>query len=398
MANNVRKPLLATVLTYILVASGLDIINPALPALQRQFSVDVGAMAWLINANFIAFSVVSLAMGVAGDRYDKRRLVSWGLCLFIAGAVVSCVATSFTGLVAGRLLQGIGAAAPSVLSFVLLLEASPVDQHPRMTGLVAGTVAVATCVAPVVGSYLTLALGWRANFLLLVAIGFGALLATRRWLSASPGRADVALSPAAYAPLMGTPRWIALASVVGLIRANYLAFASFAAILYVGRLGVSPGAFGFYQGSLALVFALSSARSPWFVTRFGAARCVRFSMWAMAALSAGMLLYACVATPHAFIITLFFAAISLFVVFPNNLLYPQLLALLPEARGRAAALSNGFKLVFTAALVWSFGRFDATGFPAIAAVLCASYLIALAVYCVDSGADRRPAAQADPAT
>ncbi|MCD9008193.1 MFS transporter [Luteimonas sp. XNQY3] len=378
-----RKPLVATVLTYIAVASGLDIINPALPVIQRSFDVSVQAMTWLINSNFIAFCIVSMLMGVMGDRYDKRRLAIGGLALFVLGAIVSSLASSYTGLVVGRLLQGVGAAAPAVLSFVLLLEASSIKQHPRMTGMVAGTVAVATCIAPVVGSYITIWLGWRANFALLGLIGASAIILTRLWLPASPGRADVVLSYKAYTPLLLKRRWIALASVVGLVRANYLAFASYTAILYVGRLGVSPEHFGYYQGSLALVFALSSARSPWFIKKFGAERCARTGMWAMAALSMGMLLYAQLAKPEPLMITIFFAAISVFVVFPNNILYPQLLSLMPDARGRASALSNGFKLTFAAAIVWIFGRFDSTGFLAIAAALCVSYVVALVIFFVD---------------
>jgi len=376
------KRLFATVIVvYILVASGTYLFNPALPDLQRHFALSVQETSWVLNTNFAGFCIVTVVAGMLGDRIDKRALVVGGLALLMAGSVLALSASSFGMLLLGRFMQGVGAAFPSVLAFVLLLESSPSSMHTKLTGMIASTVSVATCLAPVGGSLIAGAWGWRANFGALLGVAACATCLAILFLPTSPGNVPRTESSSSYRPIVTSGQWWFLTIIVSLLRGNYLAFASFSSILFIGELGADVRAFGFYQAALALSFASFSAWSGRIVGALGTRRAVTISLAVMPVVSGLMLLYVmATAVPRAIVITLFMVAISAFVVCPINVLYPTSLSVVPEARSRASAASNVVKFCASGFLVWCFALPTGQKATCIAALLFASYLICLCVF------------------
>lgn len=370
--------LLTVAAIYILTASGLDIFNPALPEIQRTFGASVQAMSSLLNAYFIGFSVLSVAMGVIGDRYDKRAAILACLALFVAGSVLTLV-PDLRALTAGRFLQGIGASAPVVLALVLLLENAPAQRHAGLVGKVSAVVAIATCLAPVVGASATTLAGWRGSFALLLAIAVGVAGMVVRHVPASPGDPRVRLSLASYARLL-RPDWLPGATIVSLLRANYLAFLGFSAMYYVNELGVSLVAMGFHLGTLALTFSVASVLSPRIARRFGETACVRAGLVGPVVVAAALLAYVATSRVDPVVITGGMALVSALVVLPNNLLYPKVLSAVPDMRGRAAALVHAFKMIFSAGLVHAIALSYDRGLPWIVAILAAGYVASLLLF------------------
>ena len=376
------KRLFATVIVvYILVACGADLLNPALPDLQRHFALSVRETSWVLNTNFAGFCVATIVAGMLGDRIDKRTLIVGGLVLFVVGSLLALSAPSFGMLLLGRFMQGVGAAFPAVLGFVLLVESSPSSMHTELSGVLASTVSVAACLAPVGGSLIAGAWGWRANFGALLGVAACAICLASLFLPTSPGNVPRTESSSSYRPIVTSGQWWFLTTIVSLLRGNYLAFASFSSILFIGELGADVRAFGFYQGALAVTFALSSAGCGRIVGALGARRAVTISLAAMPVASGLMLLYVvATAVPRAIVVTLFMVAVSAFAVFPLNVLNTMSLSVVPEARSRASAASNVVKFCVTGVLVWCFALPTGQKATCIAALLFASYLICLCMF------------------
>ncbi len=169
-------------------------MNVAFPALERSFPGDPRAtLAWVITSYSIVFGSLLVIAGRTADRLGSRRVFFAGLGVFTAGSALCGLAPSVALLVAGRVIQGCGAAALLPASLSLLLAAFPAERRSQVVALWGGVGALAVATGPSLGAALITAGGWRWAFFVNVPIGVLAWLAGRRVLARSrPGAAGAA--------------------------------------------------------------------------------------------------------------------------------------------------------------------------------------------------------------
>src|ERR1700704_5167130 len=112
-AHRIAHPNL--VLATCILASSLafvdgSVTNVALPAIGKALGGGAADLQWVINAYLLPLSALLLLGGAAGDRYGRVRLLVGGTVLFAAASAACAAAPDLTLLLAGRGLQGIGAA------------------------------------------------------------------------------------------------------------------------------------------------------------------------------------------------------------------------------------------------------------------------------------------------
>jgi EmrB/QacA subfamily drug resistance transporter len=189
-AAGVAPPIARRGIVFVVTALGafmasldLSIVNVAFPALERSFPNDPRAtLAWVITSYGIVFGSLLVIAGRTADRLGSRRVFFAGLGVFTAGSALCGLAPSVALLVAGRVIQGCGAAAMLPASLSLLLAAFPVERRSQMVALWGGVGALAVATGPSLGAALITAGGWRAAFFVNVPIGAVAWLAGRRVL------------------------------------------------------------------------------------------------------------------------------------------------------------------------------------------------------------------------
>ncbi|MET0387905.1 MAG: DHA2 family efflux MFS transporter permease subunit [Polyangiales bacterium] len=154
-----------TSLGAFLVSLDLSIVNVAFPALERAFATsNRAALAWVVTAYSIAFGSLLVIGGRTADRYGLRRVFFWGMLGFSIGSALCGIAPSVAHLIAGRVLQGIGAAFALPASVGLLLAAVPADKRSQTVALWGGVGALAVATGPSLGSVLVAGPGWRWAF------------------------------------------------------------------------------------------------------------------------------------------------------------------------------------------------------------------------------------------
>ena len=183
-----------TALGVFMASLDLSIVNVAFPALERSFPSDPRAtLAWVITSYGIVFGSLLVIAGRTADRLGSRRVFFAGLAVFTAGSALCGRAPSVALLVAGRVIQGCGAAALLPASLSLLLAAFPAERRSQVVALWGGVGALAVATGPSLGAALITAGGWRWAFFVNVPIGALAWLAGRRVLVRSrPGAAGAA--------------------------------------------------------------------------------------------------------------------------------------------------------------------------------------------------------------
>ena len=186
------------------------IVAIALPALGADLGLGTTELGWVITAYTVVFGGCLLACGRLADRAGRRRVFVWGLVVFVAGSLGCGLAPGGGVLLAGRAVQGLGAALVAPAALALLTAARP-DGPDRVRALGWWTAAAAGGGASgwVLGGMLSGLLDWRWVFLVNVPVCAAAAALAPRVLTESrapgSGRADVAgavLATAALATLV----------------------------------------------------------------------------------------------------------------------------------------------------------------------------------------------------
>jgi MFS transporter, DHA2 family, methylenomycin A resistance protein len=177
--NRQRITLLATSMSYVLVILDTSIVNVALESISRGLVTDITGLQWVVTAYVVVFASLVLSGGALGDSYGARKIYIIGLVLFTAASLISGCAPSLLVLIAGRILQGMGAAllVPNALS--LIRHAYP-DDTARAKAIAswASSGGVAQILGPLVGGLLLAVFDWRSIFFVNVPICLGGIWLT----------------------------------------------------------------------------------------------------------------------------------------------------------------------------------------------------------------------------
>jgi EmrB/QacA subfamily drug resistance transporter len=183
------------VLATCILASSLafvdgSVVNVALPAIGKDLAAQSAALQWVVNGYLLPLAALLLLGGAAGDRWGRRPLLLIGIATFALASLACAVAPSLHVLIAGRFIQGCGAAMLMPTSLAVLGESFSGEARGRAIGIWAATGAVAGAVGPVLGGLLVDTVGWRAVFLINLPLAAMAILLALRAVPASKAITD----------------------------------------------------------------------------------------------------------------------------------------------------------------------------------------------------------------
>jgi len=185
-----RRSLLGLSAVTALVWVTASDISIALPTIGRDLGGSMDALQWAVNGYFLAGSLIIVG-GRLADLYGRRLLFAIGTLMLLAGSVVAGLAGSTTMLIAGRLLEGAGAAAILPAALAIIAVEFPPDERAGAISVWIATCWGAQALGPLVGGVLVAALGWTAIFWVNIPLGLAALwLAWTSTPESSSGEAE----------------------------------------------------------------------------------------------------------------------------------------------------------------------------------------------------------------
>jgi EmrB/QacA subfamily drug resistance transporter len=252
------------------------VVALALPEIRGDVGASSEGLQWVMNGYLLTIAVLVVTAGRLGDMFGRKRVFLAGMVVFAAGSVVSGAAGDQETLIAGRVLQGVGAAPMLSLSLALVCNVFPAAEQPRALGIWAAVSAVALAIGPLAGGLL-IELDWRVIFWINLPV---AALGIAITAYAAPESTDPGSGTRVDWPGLATLSIGVTAVVLALVQAQAWGGGQVAALAFVGLVVL----FGFWRiehrvGDPIVDFALFR-NGPYFGAS-AAAFCLVGAYWAV---------------------------------------------------------------------------------------------------------------------
>ncbi len=363
--------LLATVILMdILAGAEIDLFVPSFPELQQIFNLSPFLVEGLLSFNFIGFCISLFFVGTLADRYGRKPIITLGLIIFAIGSILCLSAKSYHFLLIGRFLQGIGVAAPSALCFVIISDLYSIKTQQLYTNILNTIINLAVAIAPIVGSYVTIYFHWQGNFWALLFLGLALLIMTLLFVpKMNLPKHKETLNLSGYFPIFKSKSLMLAIGCIVFMYAHWWVFIGIAPILYMESLGVPISQFGYYQGTLAFVFALSSFVAIFIIDKFDQKLLLNISskICVLSLIMTIIVTYFNITNP--ILITLSLIPFYIGTVIPFAIIYPLTLSYMPEAKSKVSAMTQILRLIFVAICLEVSGYFYDGSFQNIGIVM-----------------------------
>ena len=163
-ASRKRWVLVATVLGSSLTFIDGSALGVALPAIQNDLGAGPAAVQWVSNAYLLTLGALVLIGGAAGDRFGRRKVFLIGVAVFALASIACGLAPTAGSLIAGRAVQGVGAALLTPGALAIIGSTFPPEERGKAFGTWAGAGALFGMIGPLVGGWLADAADWRFIF------------------------------------------------------------------------------------------------------------------------------------------------------------------------------------------------------------------------------------------
>lgn len=252
---------------------------PALGIMAADLDTTIAGIQVALTAFLVGVAVGQLIVGALSDAIGRRRIIVIGFALLTAAGVLVAAAPNLEVLIAGRVLQGLGASAGVVVARAVIADLGVGAQVPRAYSLLMGSLAVGPLVSSFLGTLLLMVGGWRlilvgiavvsAIFLLVAALGVPESLAPGRRAPLRLGR-----MAGSYGRLLRDPAYLGNAFAMAFALGGVMAHVSASSFVAQDVLGAD--AWGFW--GMFTVYALSVLVGGWvnapLSARFGPRRMI----------------------------------------------------------------------------------------------------------------------------
>jgi MFS transporter, DHA1 family, multidrug resistance protein len=161
--------LMATFMSF--VALSIDAMLPALGEIGRELgAANPNSVQLVVSLMFLGMAAGQLVYGPLSDSVGRKPALLGGLALYASGCLVSLFSQSFPVMLAGRLVQGLGAAGPRIVSVALIRDRYEGRRMARVMSFVMVVFVAVPMVAPALGQGILMVAGWRAIFGVFLAI------------------------------------------------------------------------------------------------------------------------------------------------------------------------------------------------------------------------------------
>lgn len=261
----------------------IDMYLPALPTIGQSLGASMTAVQASLMAFFISLGVGQIIYGPVSDMVGRKPPLYFGLALFGVGSVGCALAPDIQTLVVLRFIQGLGACAGMVVPRAVVRDMHTGVDAAKLMALLMLVFSVSPILAPLAGSILIEAFGWRSVFwaVTVAAILGLALLATSLPETRPPEqRVDSSFGSAltAYGLLLRDRHYLGLVFIGAFGMASFFAYLANSSFVLIDHYGLTPRQYSITFAANAAAFIGVSQFTSKLGSRYGLVPIVRVAV------------------------------------------------------------------------------------------------------------------------
>ncbi|MGI4811899.1 MAG: multidrug effflux MFS transporter [Janthinobacterium lividum] len=345
----------------------IDMYLPSMPSMGRTLHASPAAVQMSLTAFFVTLGICQLIYGPLSDIVGRKTPIYGGLVIFVLGSIGCALAPDIHVLIGFRVLQAFGACAGMVIPRAIVRDLHTGHEATRLMSLLMLVVSISPILAPLTGSLVIGAFGWRGVFVVLTLAAVIAFVLTLTQLKETRPPEHRAHSTwrnafSAYRTLLADPAFTGLSFVGAFGISAFFVFIASASFVLINHYGLSPTQFSYCFALNAASFFGCSQITAKLTARFGLPRVIRVAVAGFAAVMTLLaVLMICGATSLGLMIVLLFIGYGFL-----GLVLPSTAVLALESHGAvagaASALMGSIQMV-TGAVVMAIAGLYADGAP-----------------------------------
>lgn len=270
-------------LISMLMPLAIDMYLPSLPSIAKSFNVDTGQVQMTLNSYIFGFAIGQLFYGPMADSIGRKPVILGGVIIFAITSGICALASNIDQFIFVRFLQGLSAAAASVVITALMRDMFSSDEFSRSMSFVLLVMTIAPLLAPILGGMAMIWFSWHAIFWIIsLAAIIAALLVTFFIQETLPKekrqKFHLRNTIKQIFTLFRARQVFCYILASGFSFAGLFSFLNTGPFVYIELNGVSPQHFGYYFGLNIVFLFLLTALNSRYVLHFGALKMLHIGL------------------------------------------------------------------------------------------------------------------------
>ena len=176
LSDYAQAPILLLIIGFLMLQPlSTDLYLASLPGLATAFGVPASTVQLTLSMFVLGFGGAQLVIGPLSDRYGRRPVLLAGLSLYLCASLLCAIAPDIELLIVARFLQSLGCCSAIIIARAIVRDAYAPADSARVIARASTWLSLAPLCGPILGSYLQVAFGWRAAFVVLSIVSSAAL-------------------------------------------------------------------------------------------------------------------------------------------------------------------------------------------------------------------------------
>jgi len=156
-----------------IVALAIDALLPAMSTIGISInSIDSNNNQLLITMIFLGLGVGQLLFGPLSDSLGRKPMVYIGFSIFTIASIICVLSPTLEWMIFGRILQGIGLAAPRTIAIAIIRDMYKGDYMAKIMSFITTFFILVPVVAPVIGKFILNLYHWKGIFYIQILMAF----------------------------------------------------------------------------------------------------------------------------------------------------------------------------------------------------------------------------------
>jgi DHA1 family bicyclomycin/chloramphenicol resistance-like MFS transporter len=386
MSPTQNRPLIIFILGALSTISpfAIDMYLPAFPEMAAGLNTTTARISLSLSSYFAGFAASQLVYGPLLDRFGRKPPLYAGMILFVLASMACMFSHDVEWLIAWRFVQALGGCAAAVAAMAMVRDFFPARDTAKIISLLILVISASPFLAPSVGTFVALYLGWKWVFIVLSAFVL-LMLAVSAFVLPTGYEPDlnVKMRPLPiirnYAEVLKEPQFLVYALAGAFAFSGLLVYVTSAPIVFMEVFHVSTKQFSAIFAGLAVGFIGSNQVNILLLRKYSSDQIFRWAMVAVCPVGTVLLVGTICGWFGLWgtLVLLFITLTALGLCAPNG----SALALVPFDHniGSASAMLGFLQLGISGLASACIGVFDSHTLMPVALVLAVTSWIGLAI-------------------